>query len=132
MFHENGKTFTKNYFKKVDSNSFLDYGSCHHRKWLQNIPYGQFCHIRCNCSKDVDFKQQSSILQKRFQEKKYLAKIIQNAFQKANCLTQENSLAPKISKKDITNNKFGSSFITTFKFQHKKNQSHPEKSLAHS
>lgn len=50
LSHENGKVVTKNFFKKVYSNSFLDFKSWHHKKWLQNIPYGQFCRIRQNCT----------------------------------------------------------------------------------
>lgn len=45
LFTIDNKICTKKFFKKVDSNNFLDYKSRHHRKWLNNIPFGQLQRI---------------------------------------------------------------------------------------
>lgn len=114
---ENNKITTENFFKKVDSNNYLDYQSCQHRKCLQNIPYGQFRRIRRNCSKTADYRKQSTILMKKFKEKKYPNKIISNTYQKEGKLTQGDCLVSK-KKSTENNDKFRSSFLTAFNFQH--------------
>lgn len=38
----NNKITTRTYFKLVDTNSLLDFRSSHYKKWLLNVPYGQF------------------------------------------------------------------------------------------
>ncbi|XP_075438932.1 uncharacterized protein LOC142481350 [Ascaphus truei] len=71
IYIEDTKLKTKTFFKKVDCNNYLLNTSCHHKKWLKNIPPGQFRRIRRNCSDDHIYREQSNILKKRFIAKNY-------------------------------------------------------------
>lgn len=81
------KSTLKTFSKKVNSNSFLDYHSCHYRKWLNNIPFGQLCRIRRNCIGSSDFKKQSKILINKLKDKKYPKPLIKAAYSRAYKLT---------------------------------------------
>lgn len=83
LFSEENTICTKNFFKKADCNSLLEYKSSHHKKWLTNISFGQFRRIRQNCTKKKDFTEQSRILTKRLKEKGYPKSIIKGAQERA-------------------------------------------------
>lgn len=59
------------HFKATDRNAFIPVESCHHSKWLCNIPRGQFIRLRRNCTEVGDFLSQSQTLISRFTEKGY-------------------------------------------------------------
>lgn len=119
---------TKTFFKSVDCNSFLNFQSSHYKKWLLNIPYGQFRRVRKNCSRDVDFEHQVKIMETRFQEKGYPKTVIADAIKRTRNLTQNDCLPkttittmPKkanIRQNTKTNQTYSLNFITTY------NQSH--------
>lgn len=115
LTNEGDKVITKNYFKSVDCNSLLEFQSCHHKKWLTNIPHGQFQRLRRNCTNDKDYVTQSSILKKRFKDKKYPKTIVNEAFIRAGLLSQEHCGKPK-SNHDDTNShtNFQHAFVTVF------------------
>lgn len=122
--HKEGKIVTKNYFKDVDCNSFLHFSSNHHKQWLKNVPYGQFRRIRRNCTNDADFERQSEILKTRFKEKHYPAKLINDAYEKTDRLTQKICLnGNKNTEKDKNKLQYKISFITTYNqnYRHIKN-----------
>lgn len=116
LYIDNNKVCTKNYFKQVDCNSFLDYKSQHHRKWLNNIPFGQFRRIRRNCTKNGDYVAQGGILRKRLKEKNYPTKIIDEAYTRASKLTQRYCITPKTTSQEPkpTKGDYKHSFITTY------------------
>lgn len=87
--NEGEKIISKNVFKSVDINSFLDFTSSHYKKWLLNVPCGQFRRLRRNCAKNADFHIQSKTLKKRFAEKNYPKSVINGAFSRANKMTQD-------------------------------------------
>lgn len=120
LFSENNKTFMKNVFKKVDCNSLLDYTSCHYKRWLTNVPFGQCRRIRRNCTKDSDFLTQSNILKKRFEEKRYPTKLIEGAFIRAKQLTQQSCIQPRLKNTDKKEDIFKNAFTTTFNQNHNK------------
>lgn len=120
LFNEGKKICTKNFFKKVDSNNFLEFDSCHNKNWIKNIPFGQMRRIKRNCTKQTDFKEQSKVLIKKFSDKKYPKTIIKAAYKKAEKLTQDQCIEPKpkpdLSKKD--NKPFKYAFITRYNKDH--------------
>lgn len=61
--------------------AFLDFENCHYPKWIQNIPKGQFCRLRQNCTWDINYVEQSVALKKKFLDKKYAEKLIDQAFE---------------------------------------------------
>ncbi|XP_075440692.1 uncharacterized protein LOC142485864 [Ascaphus truei] len=74
--HLNGEIITKTHFKTVATNSYLHNNSNHYKRWLANIPRGQFLRIRRNCSSHSDFLAQGEILVERFLAKGYDKHII--------------------------------------------------------
>uniref|UniRef100_A0A8C5M9N9 Reverse transcriptase domain-containing protein n=1 Tax=Leptobrachium leishanense TaxID=445787 RepID=A0A8C5M9N9_9ANUR len=71
IFSEGNKLYTKTYFKKVDTNSYIHRDSCHLRRWLEGIPKSQYLRIKRNCSKESDFNIQTDRLKTQFLEKGY-------------------------------------------------------------
>lgn len=71
IFKEDGHLSTKTHFKDTDRNGYIPTSSCHHPKWIGNIPKGQFMRIRRNCSNITDFEEQTNNLIKRFVDKGY-------------------------------------------------------------
>ncbi|OCT70275.1 hypothetical protein XELAEV_18037196mg [Xenopus laevis] len=65
--------------KPTDCNGYILRTSCHHKKWLKNIPYSQFNRIRRNCSKNIDYEKESVILTEQFKEKGYEDTVIKHA-----------------------------------------------------
>lgn len=45
--------------------------SSHHPRWIQNVLYGQFCHLRRACTRKENYKEQSELLKNKFKEKGY-------------------------------------------------------------
>lgn len=86
-------------------------------KWLNNIPYGQFCRIRQNCTSDRDYIIQSKILSERSKEKNYPFTIINESYKKAGRLTQNICIHKHGNIKKGTNkssSKYKHSFVTTY------------------
>lgn len=120
LTNEGTRIITKNYYKSVDCNSLLDFNSCHYRKWLTNIPYGQFKRLRRNCTIDKDYRSQSNILKNRLKEKKYPSTIINYAYKKAGNLTQLQCIQPRAPTQDMdTINPFKNTFVTTYNHEHR-------------
>ncbi|KAM8967064.1 collagen alpha-6(VI) chain [Pelodytes ibericus] len=60
LYIEDNKVLTKTYFKPSDGNGYIDYSSCHHPSWLNNIPKGQMMRLKRNCTSDGEFLGQST------------------------------------------------------------------------
>ena len=80
LCHEHNNIFVRNYTKPTAGNSYLHYDSCHHPLWVKNIPKGQFCRLRQNCTKDSDYILQSAHLKQKFLEKGYPEPLIDHAY----------------------------------------------------
>lgn len=65
LFHEDGKILAKNYAKPTAGNSFLHHQSCHHPRWISNIPKSQFCRLRRNCTRQLDYITEGSLLKQK-------------------------------------------------------------------
>lgn len=86
---------TSTYFKKVDANSYFNFSSGHFHKWKNNIPYGQFRRIRKNCTVDHVFEEEAKVVKKRFKEKDYPEKTVQDAYIKIKNVDQDGCLHTK-------------------------------------
>lgn len=118
LTNSDNKIITKNYFKPVDSNSLLDFHSCHYRKWFSNIPFGQFKRLRRNCTTNKDYIVQSKILRKKLKDKKYPRAILEGAYKNLRlCCIRPRQIT---CKKEDSENTFQYSFMTTYKQEHKK------------
>lgn len=80
LFHDTGRIHAKNYCKPTAGNSYLHYNSCHHPRWLKNIPKSQFCRLRHNCTMQSDYQTQSINLKQKFIEKGYPPSLIEQAY----------------------------------------------------
>lgn len=110
---------SKTYFKPVDS--LLDYKSAHYKKWLNNVPFGQFRRLRKNCTQTQDYEEQCKIMSKRFKDKKYPEHLINEAKRRAGDLSQDQCLLPKNTPKDQETKKamdYQHNFITTYNHSH--------------
>lgn len=94
--------------------------SCHYKRWLNNIPLGQFRRIRWNCINNKDFQTPySRILTKRLKEKGYPSKIIKGAHNRASQMSQEMCIQPRNTQS--TNNKnidYKHAFVTIYNKNH--------------
>lgn len=79
---QDGNIFSKTHFKPSGGNSYLHAKSNHHPRWIQNVPFGQFCRLRRTCTKKEDYLEQSKLLMQKFSEKGYEANHIESAFSK--------------------------------------------------
>lgn len=109
--HDQQRYTTSTFFKKVDSNSYLELSSGHYHKWKRNIPFGQFRQVRTNCTEESMYQEQAKIISQRFREKGYPKGLIEDAYHRASTLTQEQCLAPK--SKILENTQDRVNFITT-------------------
>lgn len=69
IFKNRGELCTKTFFKKTERNGYIPISSCHHPKWIGNIPKGQLLRIRRNCHLLEDFDIQADTLIKRFRKR---------------------------------------------------------------
>lgn len=72
LFSAGNKIHAKSFTKPTARNSFLHYNSCHHPRWLNNIPKSQFCRLKKNCTRSEDYDIQSQALKGKFLEKCFL------------------------------------------------------------
>lgn len=98
--------------KLTAGNSYLHHNSCHYPKWTQNIPKGQFCQLRQNCTRDTDYIKQSTILKRTFLDKQYPEALVDQAYE---IYLKGKPLKPVRELEDHSTR-----FITTFHFQYKK------------
>lgn len=103
---------SKNYIKSTAVNSYLLYNSCHNPKWINNIPKGQFCRLRQNCTRENDYVDQSLLLKKKFKDKDYPEAHVDQAFQ-----YYLKGKPPKVSHEQ---NNYTARFITIFHCNFKK------------
>lgn len=110
--HLDNMIIAKKHIKPTAGNSYLHYRSCHYPKWTQNIPKGQFCRLRQNCTLDSDYDTMSIQLKKKFADKDYPKDLVDQA-----CNYYAKG---KPAKKDKEITDHSTRFITTFNFQYKK------------
>ncbi|OCT98704.1 hypothetical protein XELAEV_18010935mg, partial [Xenopus laevis] len=116
IFVESGKFETSLYRKPTDCNGYILRTSCHHKKWLKNIPYSQFNRIKRNCSKNIDYEKESTILTEQFKEKGYEDTVIKHAKTLCDKKSRNEMLQNKNKKekKRITPDNNSIQFITTY------------------
>ncbi|XP_041435825.1 uncharacterized protein LOC121399362 [Xenopus laevis] len=103
----------KTYFKKVDVCNYVLSTSNHNPTWLKNIPYGQFCRLKKNCSNPIELENQLNHVSERFKQRGYKNKLIQKARKQLTKIDRTDLLKEKM-KKQITNKQLGLSFITSY------------------
>lgn len=77
LYHHEGKILSKNYTKPTAGNSFLHHKSCHHPRWINNIPKSQ---LHRNCTRETDYIEQGSHLKQKFIEKAFPPLLVVEAF----------------------------------------------------
>ncbi|XP_073417913.1 uncharacterized protein [Dendrobates tinctorius] len=119
FYIKNSKIYTKTFFKKVDSNSYVHFKSSHYSKWLFNIPHNQFQRIRKNCTEDEDFNNQAEVLKGRFLAQKYPSQLVHSTFNNVSKNFNQQILLSGRSKEKDTHANYQANFITTYNSQHK-------------
>ncbi|OCT92849.1 hypothetical protein XELAEV_18015915mg, partial [Xenopus laevis] len=109
---DSNKRITSLYRKPTHTNGFILRSSCHHKKWLNNIPLSQFNRVKRNCSKKEDYDKECQILRKQFREKGYSEKIVEEA--KIKCDQKDRREMLKNTAKRKYNNNDSIPFITTY------------------
>ncbi|XP_075459935.1 protein Hook homolog 3 isoform X2 [Ascaphus truei] len=89
---------TTTHFKSVSVNSYVHASSNHHKHWLNNIPLGQFHRIRRNCTRDVDFENQSVTLGKKFLSKGYDPVVVSDSLSKVSSIARTTLLEKSKNK----------------------------------
>lgn len=113
-----GQLHTKTFFKITDRNGYIHIGSCHHPNCLKAIPKRQFQWVRRNCSRIEDFYIQANVLKKRFEDKGYDSKALEEDHLKLANVEREQLLKLKISQDENKKKGHEWAFITTFSSQH--------------
>lgn len=101
----------QNYTKPTAENSFLHLSSCHHLRWVKNVPKSKFCHLRHNCTRLEDYNTQSVSLKQELVGKGYPPDLIDQAHL---CYNTEDVPEPKSRIKDNV----GVKFITQYHTKH--------------
>lgn len=81
LFHYENTICAQNYTKSTSGNSYLHFNSCHHPRWVKNIPKSQFCRLKHNCTRLQDYETHGLLLKAKFKDKGYPDHIIEDAFQ---------------------------------------------------
>lgn len=66
--------------KPTDKNVLLHYHSNYPWHLKNNVPYGQFLKMRRNCSKEIDYKRESMILNHQLRDREYPESVINTAW----------------------------------------------------
>lgn len=72
----------KVYRKPTDKNALLHYSSCHSRRLVNNIPFGQYLRLKHNSSLPADFHKEELLLSNQLKSRGYPLKVIQKAKEK--------------------------------------------------
>lgn len=54
IFKDNGNLYAKTFYKQIDRNEYVFTSSCHHPKWIGNIPKGQMMRICKICKPGLE------------------------------------------------------------------------------
>lgn len=113
LCHDNKTIYARNFTKPTAGNSFIHYDSCHHPRWVNNIPRSQFCRLRRNCTRDSDYDTHGQLLSKKFLDKGYPTPLIDAAFHHYRSLSPGPNRPPTTGKQPTR-------FITQFHDKYKK------------
>ncbi|CAH2285173.1 Hypothetical predicted protein, partial [Pelobates cultripes] len=91
VFISNSTINTRNHFKDVDANSYIEMSSCHYPPWLKNVPKSQFLRVRRNCTQEIDYISQAERIKEQFLDKGYEIDTLQNCIEEVK----------KIDRKDL-------------------------------
>lgn len=91
--------------------------SCHHPKWIGNIPKEQFMRVHKNCSNRGDYEIQSGVLMHRFLEKGYTKRKLETLRNEVKMMNREAMLNTR--KKDKKNKGVEITLLTGFNRQYK-------------
>ncbi|OCT74329.1 hypothetical protein XELAEV_18033295mg [Xenopus laevis] len=92
---------TRLFKKKTDCNGYIPYNSGHHRKWLNNIPKGQFGRIKRNCSNLDDYRQNCEIMEGDFREKGYNTQLLQDSRKEIDKIDRKELLVTRKKEKTL-------------------------------
>lgn len=124
MGHPDSSTVTSRTFRKpCAGNSLLQASSCHPSHTIKSLPTGEFIGVRRNCSTEMDFLQECTVIQNRLKERGYSVKTIARskniALQRDRAEMLRNSSTKK--HKHCSNyNKNKVNFVTTFSLEYNK------------
>lgn len=85
----------KVYHKPTDRNSLLHFKSFHPWSLVNNLPYGQFLHLKRNSTRDQHFQEESNTLSRQLKQRGYPHKVINEALCKAQRTKRESLLMNK-------------------------------------
>lgn len=111
LFHGHDQIIARNYTKPTAGNLYLHFDS-YHPQWVNNIPKGQFCRLRQNCTRDCDYVSQSTHLKQKFLEKGYPDKLVDQLY--------STFLSGKKTKCDKPPENTEARFVTRYHGQYKK------------
>lgn len=101
-----GQITYKTHFKPTAGNSYVHAKSGHHKRWIRNIPEGQFGRLRRTCSELTDYITLGGVLKKKFVEKGYDEKNIEEIFQRHRI--------KKLPENKVVDNTYKISFCTQY------------------
>lgn len=110
----NGILTSSLYRKPTAGNGILHATSFHPNNLVRSIPFGQYLHVRCNCSDKVTFKKEANELRSRLLAQGYSKIFLKKAFRKATSKTRQKLL---YGMKDQNNNSNQIRIITSFSNQ---------------
>lgn len=116
IFKNNNRLDTRTFFKETDRNGYIPTRSCHHPKWIGNMPKGQLMRMRRNCSSITDFERQADVLIKRFTDKGYEKKEMDRLKEQVKNMDRSSLLH---KKERNTHNVAEFAFLTGFNRQYK-------------
>lgn len=108
---DNGQLHTTIYRKPSDRNTILRADSFHPQTLISNIPVGQFQRLKRICDSENSFELHSMDMYKRFQNRGYNKKILDNSLTKVNNIQRKDLLRKTWSQQKNSNKLF---FSTPF------------------
>lgn len=84
------------------TNNLLHFSSFHPFHLRKGLPVGQYLHVRCNCTRPVDFQRNARDLSDRLQNREYPKRVISRAYQRARSSKREDLLTTKVRIPDKT------------------------------
>lgn len=85
LCHDNGAIYAKKILNLLQEIPVSN--SCHHPRWVSNIPCSQFCRLRRNCTeKDTDYDIHGQLLSQKFLDKGYPTSLVDEAFENCHSL----------------------------------------------
>ncbi|KAJ1143227.1 hypothetical protein NDU88_009538 [Pleurodeles waltl] len=98
----NGSLVTEVFYKPTDRNTLLQFQSFHPRSLRENLPVGQYLHLRRNCTELTDYKKHAQQLTNKLRARGYPDHLLRRADKRVLVSPRETLLHPssRTSKRD--------------------------------